>query len=137
MRRLRSLRYGEQGDRRRGWSFVAKSLRLPHLHGGHKAIAATAYRLDELGCMPCIADGSACHPNAALQRIIADKLPRPQALEQLLLGDYAVAMLHKIGKHVEYLGFQMDELPRSAQFVELCVERILPKGTDHPHRSHP
>ena len=38
------------------------------------------------------------------QRAIADKLPRPQALEQFLLGDYALALLHEIGEHVEHLG---------------------------------
>jgi hypothetical protein len=31
-------------------------------------------------------------------------LPRPQALEQLLLGDHALAVLHEIGEHVEHLG---------------------------------
>ena len=87
------------------------------------------------GGRPGVAEGPAHHPNAALQRIIADKLPRPQPLEQLLLGDHAVVVLHEIDEHVEHLGAQRDALPRPAQFIELRVEGILAKDVEH--RPHP
>jgi hypothetical protein len=51
---------------------------------------------------------------------------RPQALQQLLSGDYALAVLHEIGDHGEHLGSQRDEFRRAPQFIALSVEAITP-----------
>jgi hypothetical protein len=54
--------------------------------------------------------GAACRPNTAAQSIVRDKLVRPQALEQLVAGDDAVAMPYEIGEDVEDLQPQRDQL---------------------------
>jgi hypothetical protein len=56
-----------------------------------------------------ILQGAACRPNTAAQSIVRDKLVRPQALEQLVAGDDAVAMPYEIGEDVEDLRPQRDK----------------------------
>jgi hypothetical protein len=78
---VHGMRCWERCGRRRGWLFVAGGLRPPHLCGGHKAIAAAAYCLDDLRRLATVVESATCRSNAALQRIVADKLPGPQALD--------------------------------------------------------
>jgi hypothetical protein len=50
-----------------------------------------------------ILQGAACRPNAAAQGIVRDELLRPQAREQLVARDDAIALRHEIGEDIKDL----------------------------------
>jgi hypothetical protein len=76
-------------------------------------------------------------PECNAQRIVADKLPRPQALEQLLIGDHAQAVLHEISEDIEDLRSQGHKLPSAPQFIALGIEAVVPKHIAHRPVSSP
>jgi hypothetical protein len=87
------------------------------LHWCDEAIATSTGRRKIPGRLGTILQGTACRPNAAAQGILRDKLVGPQAGEQLIVGDDAVALRHEIGEDIEDLRAQWDELPSAAQSI--------------------
>jgi hypothetical protein len=82
-----------------------------------------------------VLQGAACGPNTAAQGVVRDELVRPQALEQLVAGDDAVAMQHEIGEDIEDLRSERDEFASATQFIPLGVETIVAKEVAHHHPS--
>jgi hypothetical protein len=70
---------------------------------------APAGHHDILWRLGTVLKGTAWGSNTSAQGIVIDKLIRPQALEQLVAGDEAVAMRYEIGKGIEGVRSQMDE----------------------------
>ena len=65
------------------------------------------------------------------QRLVADKLVRPQVLEEFLLGNEPLAMRQEIDEHLKHLAPELERLPRAMQLLALRVQDILAKDVAH------
>src|SRR5262249_49634029 len=81
--------------------------------------------------LPAIAHRPACLGHAGVQSDVADELPWPQLLPQLLLVDNAVAMGEEIGEHLKHFGADVDQMPCAVQLAALRVEGIVAKHVEH------
>jgi hypothetical protein len=52
-------------------------------------------------------------------------------LEEILLGDEAVAVRDEVAQDVEYLRAQVDTPSSTAQFTAARIERIIPEKISH------
>lgn len=119
--------WGEQASR----LLAIRWLMAPLLDGCHEAVAPTVQSVDKPLFLPNIARGATDRFNARVQRRLAHNLLGPEMLQQLLLGDNAVAVHNEIGQHIEHLGSHLDWHTRSAQLIALGVKRIVPKHIAH------
>jgi len=101
------------------------------LHSGHEAIAPTVQCLDDPLRLPRVSDRAAGLLNARLQRRLADELLGPEMLEEILLGDKAVAVRDEVAQDVEYLRAQVDTPSSTAQFTAARIERIITEKIPH------
>jgi hypothetical protein len=83
------------------------------LHLSNEAIAMAIKSLDDLLGTATITHRLAYQFNGILQRGIADELLRPHLLEQLVLGNNAVAMFEQIDENLEHFRAQSDGLARA------------------------
>jgi len=106
------------------WSLVyRRSLSvLPHYPG--EAIATTIDRLDTLWLLTVVIDGVAGFLNAADQGFVTDISLRPQMLEQLVLRDDPVTVLHEVGEHLKHVRFNVNTRVFIVKLIELLIKRI-------------
>ncbi len=97
------------------------------LHRRDETIPTPTGRRDIPWRLETVLQGATCRSNTAAQGIIRDELARPQALEQLVAGNDAVAMPQEIGENIEDLRAQRDGFSGSTQFIPLGVEAIVAK----------
>lgn len=103
----------------------------PLLDGCHEAVAPTVQSVDKPLFLPNIARGATDRFNARVQRRLAHNLLGPEMLQQLLLGDNAVAVHNEIGQHIEHLGPDPDWHACLMQLVALGVKHVVPKHIAH------
>src|SRR5262245_15600578 len=99
--------------------------------GRHEAIALPVNGLDDVLSVAIIPDRPAGSEDASCHRAFLDVHARPQALEQLLLGDQAVAVLHQMEKHPIDLPLQADHHVAVPKFSTLGVEDAATEDVDH------
>jgi hypothetical protein len=107
------------------------------LHRRDKTIPTPTDSRDISRRLGTVLKDTACCPNTAAQGIVSDELVRPQALEQLIAGDNAVAMRQKIDEDIEDLRPQRHECPSATQFIPLGVKAIVAKDVAHRSVSSP
>jgi hypothetical protein len=107
------------------------------LHWRNETIPPPTGRGDIPWRLGTVLQGMAGGSNTAAQGIVRDELVRPQALEELIAGDDAVAMRQEIGQDIKDLRSQRDESPASTQFIALGVEAIVAKDIAHRPVSSP
>ncbi len=57
--------------------------------------------------------------------------PPHTPLQQIILGDDPVAVLHEEGQQVEGLGLKVDDIGAAAQFAALDVEPVIAERQNH------
>jgi hypothetical protein len=97
----------------------------------HKAKAATPHGVHEPGRLPAVPERLAHGHDAGIQGGLLDKLPRPEGLEQLLLGDHAVTMAQEIRQDLKCFGAERYRLPTTLEFIAQRVQDPLPKPIAH------
>src|SRR5262249_44582060 len=100
-------------------------------HRGHEAIAPTVPRLDHALRLPRVSNCPAGLLNTRLQRRLANELLGPQVLEEILLGDNAVAMGDEVVQDVEDLRAERNTPASAAQFTAAYIQRIVTKEILH------
>ena len=89
---------------------ISDYIRAGRLHRCDKSITGTRHRLDALLAIAVVADGLAHLVNTPRQRIVSDdSMFAPYRVSQLLFGDQMVRMLDQIEKHIERLGFDVND----------------------------
>src|SRR5215510_5045471 len=96
------------------WRSVRRAVLL-HLDCRHEAIALAVERPHEAWRPPPLPQRLAQCPDTGFQRGVPDKLVGPQVLEDLLLGDHAVAMRQKVGEYLKGFAPQRERLPSVMQ----------------------
>ena len=104
---------------------------LPHLDRPHKAIALAVQRAQEARRPPPLPQRLAQGLNTGGQRLVPDKLVGPQVLEELLLGDYPIAMRQEVDEHLKDFAPELDWLPGVMQLMALGVKHIVAKDVAH------
>jgi hypothetical protein len=102
-------------------------------------------RLDVTVGPPPVAQRPPHRGEGALQRRVADELPLPDLLAQLLLGDDALAVAEQIDQHLEDFRPQSDGLAGALEDIPLGIQdtvaeglaqdRIPRAGPAHRHRT--
>jgi len=100
-------------------------------YGGDKAIAPSVDGLDTVLTLPTIAQDFADHHHALRQNARTDPALGPQALQEFLFGDYAVAMCEEIGQEIQGVRLQRTQKTRAAEFIAVRIERIGLKRVYH------
>jgi hypothetical protein len=72
-----------------------------------------------------VADGSARRVDAAGQRRFRDDPPAPDRLQEIVLADDAVAILHQIDQEVEDLRLDRDQPGAVAQLAPAYIECVV------------
>ena len=75
--------------------------------------------------MAGIADRLARGVDAARKRGFRDDAALPDVLEQIVLGDDVVAMLHQMHQQIEHLRLDRDDLAAAAQLAAVGVEQVV------------
>ena len=65
------------------------------------------------------------------QRRFRDDPPAPHRLQKIVLGDYAVSMLHEEGQQIEDFGLEIDVLGSPAQLAALDIQPVVAKRENH------
>src|SRR5262245_66254211 len=99
--------------------------------GRHEAIALPVNGLDDVLSVAMIPDRPAGRKDASCHRAFLDVYARPQALEQLLFGDQAVAVLHQMEQDPIGLALQADQHAAVPKFSALPVEDAAAEDVDH------
>src|SRR5688572_23839777 len=97
----------------------------------HDAEADAVHGADDPLSRAVVTDGLARVLDAGVERGGSDVAMPPDAVEQLLLRDEAVAIGEQIREHDEHLGLDVQPLSASTQLVDTRVELVLPEGIDH------
>ena len=121
----RRVRRRRAGGRRRGGAVVPAG-RGPraHRHLADEAEPPPDERPDQALTLPVVADGPARRRDAAAERRVGDEAVAPDAVEQLVLGDDAVAVLDQVGEDVEDLRLERDvRAPRGGTPAAGCPAR--------------
>src|SRR5262245_40404495 len=98
--------------------------RLALRHRCQEAIAIARDRLDVALLVPIVSEGPTRVDHALHEGPVLHELPRPQVLDQLILGDRMVAVLYQIRQDFEGEGLERDGLPGAAEFVAPRVKLI-------------
>jgi hypothetical protein len=98
-------------------SLLAHLADEPKAAAGHRAYEALLFAA-VADCMPRGGD-------PAGQRGFGDDAPVPDRGEQVILAGDAVPVLDEIGKQIEYLRLDLDQLVPAAQLATLQVENIV------------
>jgi hypothetical protein len=96
-----------------------------------EAIAAAVDRLNVALFLAAIAERLAGGHQAACQRRLADEPIAPYVIEELGLGDDALAMLYKIGKNGEHLRLDRNRRTILTQLEQRGVQLEAIEGVDH------
>jgi hypothetical protein len=83
-----------------------------------------------LGCA-VVAERSAHRVDPRDQRRFRHDPPAPYRLQQIVLADHAVAVLHQKGQQIKCLGFEADELDAPPQFPALDVKSVVAERQNH------
>jgi hypothetical protein len=86
---------------------------------------------------PVVADGPAGALDPARQRRLGHEARVPHLVEQLRLGDQAVALAHQQREDVEHLRLHRPELPTHPQLDPAEVELAVLEAEDRHARSVP
>ena len=105
-----------------GGSGSSRRLRCVVCHGADELVPATAHRPDEALRFAVVAECPPGRLDPAGQGRLADEPSTPYRVEQLFLGDAALAVADQLGQDVEHLRLDADHLVTVAQFVALGVE---------------
>ena len=103
-------------------------------HPRHELIAASVHRPDEGLATSVVADRLASRCHRARDRRIGHVLAGPERVEELGLGDDALAVRHQVAQHVEDLGLELHHLAASAQLEGGLVQLVALEGEDHDPR---
>jgi hypothetical protein len=101
-------------------------------HRSDETVAAAVKCLNPVLGPPAIAEGLTDHHQPLRQDPRANVAIGPQVLEEFLLRDHTVAVLEEVDEEIQGLRLDLAQCPSMAQFVELGIKRIVPKGIDHP-----
>ena len=96
----------------------------------HEPVAAAVQRLDDSLLLPVVADGSPGRLDAGRERRLADEAVAPDVVEQLVLGDDAVAVLDQVGEHAEHLRLDRHRRAGATQLEQVGVEVESSEGVD-------
>jgi hypothetical protein len=113
------------------WPVPTRGLVVAYLDGCDEAITATAERLDDALLLPAIPNGLAGGCHVLVHGGVADAWRRPEVLNQLILGDDAIAMRNEVGKHIENLGPKWAGSLSVTESVQVCVQCIVTEDIDH------
>ena len=69
--------------------------------------------------------------DVAGQRRFRHDPPAPDCLEQIVLADYPLAVLHQVDQQVEHLRTDRNQLGPAPQFASIGVERTIAKPDLH------
>ena len=105
--------------------------RIAPVDGGDEAIAAAVDRLDDVLAGGVIVERLPRRGDASWEHRLAHELPGPEMLEQLVLGDDAVATLDEVAQDVEDLRLELHEPRTSPQLEEIRVELEVADAVDH------
>ena len=94
---------------------------LSHRDRRHKAIALAVQRAQKARRPPSLLQRLAQGLHTGFQRLVPDKLVRPQVLEEFLLEDHPIAMRQEMGEHLKHLAPELEWLPRTVQLLALGV----------------
>src|SRR5262249_14840505 len=75
--------------------------------------------------------------HTGFQRLVADKLVRPQVLEKFLLGDHTIAMCQEVREYLKDFAPELHQFPSVMQLIALRVQNIVTKGIAHRLSSFP
>ena len=98
--------------------------------GADELVPAAAHRPDVALRFAVVAECPPGRLDPAGQRRLADEPSAPHRVEQLFLGDAALAVADELGQDVEHLRLDADHLVTVAQFVALGVEH---ETVEAPH----
>ena len=77
--------------------------------------------------LAAVADRRSRGVDAAGQRRFRDDAAVPDALDQIVLGDDAVAVLYQVDQQIEHLRLDGDRLTATGQFTQAGVEDVVGK----------
>jgi hypothetical protein len=104
---------------------------VTHLDHSHKAIALAVQRAQEARRPPPLPQRLAQGLNTGGQRLLPDKLARPQLREEFLLGHDPIAMRQEVDEHLKDFTPEFDRLPSLMQLMALGVKHIVAKDVTH------
>jgi hypothetical protein len=104
-----------------------------HLHRdrGHKAVALPVQSMDAARRASRLPQRLAQRLHTGFQRLVPDKLLRPQLLQEFLPGNHALTMRQKVSEHLKDFASQFDGSPCALQLMALGVQGIVAKGVAH------
>jgi hypothetical protein len=104
-------------------------------HFADEPEAAAGHRPYETLLFTAVADRMPRGGDPAGQRGFGDDAPVPDRRQQVILAGDAVPVRDEIGKQIEDLGFDLDQVAATAQLAPLQVESVV--GEQKAHRGLP
>src|SRR6266540_1146410 len=104
---------------------------MPLLDRRHKAIALAMQRADKVRRPSPLPQSLTQYLDTGFQRLVADKLLRPQVREEFQLGNHPVAMRQEIGEHLKDFAPELDGFPSMMQLLALGIQDIVAKEVAH------
>src|SRR3546814_16070394 len=104
-----------------GWLRSFRSHGLPHL--GHEAIPLAGNRANQELLPTAVADRLAHRIDMAGESGLRDDPAAPDHLNQVVLGDDALAVLHQVKQQVEDLRPDRDRLGSAGEFPPIRIKR--------------
>ena len=101
------------------------------VHVGDKPKAAPGHGLNDGLRLSGIANGAAGGLDTAGKGRVRDKAALPNAFEQLVTGDQAIAVFDQIMQQIEHLRFDRANVAAMPQFVDTYVQFTIGKPVNH------
>ena len=98
---------------------------------GHELVAAPVYGAHQPLRLPVVAECLAQRLDPAGERRFAHEAVAPHRVEDLLLGDDAIAFPHEQYEHVEHLRLDLARETAAAKLVPTQVELTVVERVDH------